>query len=194
MTSLKLIERNVPKDKIAMLSIPMIPVKIIITIFLTRYLVGYKIEIMNIFPIYSTNSENLIQVHCGTSANERVPNQLPSSSHPLSSPRPPCLRHSHVSHCIQMIITVAVILIFGNIIHSNLLKDSIFPVSYYVLLCSSITITITIILIHITIMVHQVLSWRRGRLPSELLCSCHWSSCLPQGWHLCNVRFGEDYW
>ena len=42
MTSLKLIERNVPKDKIAMLSIPMIPVKIIITIFLTRYFVGYK--------------------------------------------------------------------------------------------------------------------------------------------------------
>ena len=37
MTSLKLIERKVPKDKIAMLSIPMIPVKIIITIFLTRY-------------------------------------------------------------------------------------------------------------------------------------------------------------
>ena len=36
MTSLKLIERNVPKEKIAMLSIPMIPVKIIITIFLTR--------------------------------------------------------------------------------------------------------------------------------------------------------------
>ena len=33
MTSLKLIERNVPKDKIAMLSIPMIPVKIIITIW-----------------------------------------------------------------------------------------------------------------------------------------------------------------
>ena len=50
MTSLKLIERNVPKDKIAMLSIPMIPVKIIITIFLTRYLVGYKNEIINIFP------------------------------------------------------------------------------------------------------------------------------------------------
>ena len=127
MTSLKLIERNVPKDKIAMLSIPMIPVKIIITIFLTRYLVGYKNEIMNIFPIYSTNSDNedLIQVHCGTSANERVPNQLPSSSHPLSSPRPPRLRHSHVSHCIQMIITVAVILIFGNIIHSNLLKGFI---------------------------------------------------------------------
>ena len=36
MTSLKLIERKVPKEKIAMLSIPMIPVKIIITIFLTR--------------------------------------------------------------------------------------------------------------------------------------------------------------
>ena len=127
MTSLKLIERNVPKDKIAMLSIPMIPVKIIITIFLTRYLVGYKNEIMNIFPIYSTNSDNedLIQVHCGTSADERVPNQLPSSSHPLPSARPPCLRHSHVSHCIQMIITIAVILIFGNIIHINLLKGSI---------------------------------------------------------------------
>ena len=57
MTSLKLIERKVPKEKIAMLSIPMIPVKIIITIFLTRYLVGYKNEIMNIFPIYSTNSD-----------------------------------------------------------------------------------------------------------------------------------------
>ena len=42
MTSLELIERHVPKDKIAMLSIPMIPVKIIITIFLTRYLVGNK--------------------------------------------------------------------------------------------------------------------------------------------------------
>ena len=38
MTSLKLIERKVPKEKIAMLSIPMIPVKIIITIFLTRQL------------------------------------------------------------------------------------------------------------------------------------------------------------
>ena len=37
MTSLKLIERKVPKEKIAMLSIPMIPVKIIITIFLTRH-------------------------------------------------------------------------------------------------------------------------------------------------------------
>ena len=67
----------------------------------------------------------MIQVHCGTSTDERVLDQLPSSSHPLSSPRPPCLRHSHVSHCIQMIITVAVILIFGNIIHSNLLKGSI---------------------------------------------------------------------
>merc|ERR550532_406249 len=88
---------------------------------------------MNIFPIYSTNSDNedLIQVHCGTSANERVPNQLPSSSHSMSSPRPPRLRHSHV------------------------------------------------------------LSGRRGRLPSELLCSCHWSSCLPQGWHLCNVCLND---
>ena len=38
MTSLKLIERKVPKEKIAMLSIPMIPVKIIITIFLTRHI------------------------------------------------------------------------------------------------------------------------------------------------------------
>ena len=46
MTSLKLIERKVPKDKIAMLSIPMIPVKIIITIFLTRYLVGHKNELL----------------------------------------------------------------------------------------------------------------------------------------------------
>ena len=45
MTSLKLIERKVPKDKIAMLSIPMIPVKIIITIFLTRYLSGHKNEL-----------------------------------------------------------------------------------------------------------------------------------------------------
>jgi len=40
MTSLKLIERKVPKDKIAMLSIPMIPVKIAITLFLTRFTVG----------------------------------------------------------------------------------------------------------------------------------------------------------
>ena len=140
MTSLKLIERKVPKDKIAMLSIPMIPVKIIITIFLTRYLVGYKNEIMNIFLIYSTNSEDLIQVHCGTSANERVPNQLPSSSHSMSSPRPPRLRHSHVSHCIQMIITVAVIL--------NSSSETSF-----IAICS------------------KVLSGRRGRLPSELLCS-----------------------
>jgi PAT family acetyl-CoA transporter-like MFS transporter 1 len=36
MTNLKLIERQVPKEKIAMLSIPMIPVKILITLFLTR--------------------------------------------------------------------------------------------------------------------------------------------------------------
>jgi len=49
MTSLKLIERNVPKDKIAMLSIPMIPVKIIITIFLTRFTVGPRP--MNVFLI-----------------------------------------------------------------------------------------------------------------------------------------------
>ena len=59
MTSLKLIERKVPKEKIAMLSIPMIPVKIIITIFLTRYLVGYKNnlpnEIMNLFPDIQLN-------------------------------------------------------------------------------------------------------------------------------------------
>ena len=36
MTNLKLIDRGVPKEKIAMLSIPMIPVKIGITLFLTR--------------------------------------------------------------------------------------------------------------------------------------------------------------
>lgn len=40
LTSLKLIDRGVPKDKIAMLSIPMIPVKIILTLFLTRFTVG----------------------------------------------------------------------------------------------------------------------------------------------------------
>jgi len=40
MTNLKLIDRGVPKEKIAMLSIPMIPVKIGITLFLTRFTVG----------------------------------------------------------------------------------------------------------------------------------------------------------
>jgi len=40
MTNLKLIDRGVPKDKIAMLAIPMIPVKIVLTIFLTRFTVG----------------------------------------------------------------------------------------------------------------------------------------------------------
>lgn len=47
MTNLKLIERQVPKEKIAMLSIPMIPVKILITLFLTRYTV--RPRPMNVF-------------------------------------------------------------------------------------------------------------------------------------------------
>ena len=41
MTSLKMIERGVPKEKIAMLSIPMIPVKIGTTIFITRFLINF---------------------------------------------------------------------------------------------------------------------------------------------------------
>jgi len=40
MTSLKLVERGVPKAKIALLEIPMIPVKIILTLFLTRFTIG----------------------------------------------------------------------------------------------------------------------------------------------------------
>jgi PAT family acetyl-CoA transporter-like MFS transporter 1 len=40
LTNLKLIERKVPKDKIAMLAIPMIPVKIILTLFVTKFTVG----------------------------------------------------------------------------------------------------------------------------------------------------------
>lgn len=40
MTNLKLIERGVPKEKIAMLAIPMIPVKILFTLFITRFTVG----------------------------------------------------------------------------------------------------------------------------------------------------------
>jgi len=39
-TNLKLIEKGVPKEKIAMLAIPMIPVKILFTLFITRYTVG----------------------------------------------------------------------------------------------------------------------------------------------------------
>jgi len=39
-TNLKLIEKGVPKEKIAMLSIPMIPVKIGFTLFITRFTVG----------------------------------------------------------------------------------------------------------------------------------------------------------
>jgi len=40
MTDLKLIEMGVPKEKIAMLAIPMIPVKIGFTLFITRFTVG----------------------------------------------------------------------------------------------------------------------------------------------------------
>eukprot|EP00092_Neocalanus_flemingeri_P010786 GFUD01011615.1.p1 GENE.GFUD01011615.1~~GFUD01011615.1.p1 ORF type:complete len:566 (-),score=82.48 GFUD01011615.1:146-1843(-) len=39
-TNLKLIEKGVPKEKIAMLAIPMIPVKIGFTLFITRFTVG----------------------------------------------------------------------------------------------------------------------------------------------------------
>merc|ERR1719369_1727036 len=39
-TNLKLIEKGVPKEKIAMLAIPMIPVKILFTLFITRFTVG----------------------------------------------------------------------------------------------------------------------------------------------------------
>lgn len=39
-TNLKLIEKGVPKEKIAMLALPMIPVKILFTLFITRYTVG----------------------------------------------------------------------------------------------------------------------------------------------------------
>ena len=39
-TNLKLIEKGVPKEKIAMLAIPMIPVKIGFTLLITRYTVG----------------------------------------------------------------------------------------------------------------------------------------------------------
>jgi len=39
-TNLKLIEKGVPKEKIAMLAIPMIPVKVLFTLFITRYTVG----------------------------------------------------------------------------------------------------------------------------------------------------------
>jgi len=40
LTQLKMIERGVPKDKIAMLAIPMIPVKIGFTLIITRFTVG----------------------------------------------------------------------------------------------------------------------------------------------------------
>lgn len=40
LTNRKMLDKGVPKEKIAMLAIPMIPVKIILTIFLTRFTVG----------------------------------------------------------------------------------------------------------------------------------------------------------
>jgi len=40
LTNLKLIASGVPKDKIAMMAIPMIPVKILFTLFISRYTVG----------------------------------------------------------------------------------------------------------------------------------------------------------
>ena len=56
MTSLKLVERGVPKAKIALLEIPMIPVKIILTLFLTRYFI-------NIFLLLliATSGSQLVQ-------------------------------------------------------------------------------------------------------------------------------------
>jgi PAT family acetyl-CoA transporter-like MFS transporter 1 len=40
MTNLKMIQNGVPRDKITQLAIPMIPVKILFTIFISRYTVG----------------------------------------------------------------------------------------------------------------------------------------------------------
>jgi len=42
MTNLKLIEKGVPKETIALLEIPMIPVKIVVTLFVTRFTVGSR--------------------------------------------------------------------------------------------------------------------------------------------------------
>ena len=59
----------------------------------------HKVQNMSQNVRNSNRRTNRFQVHCGTSADERVPDQLPSSPHPLPSPRPPRLCHSHVSHC-----------------------------------------------------------------------------------------------
>ena len=42
MTNLKLIEKGVPKEKIALLEIPMIPVKILVTLFIAKFTVGSR--------------------------------------------------------------------------------------------------------------------------------------------------------
>ena len=58
MTSLKLVERGVPKAKIALLEIPMIPVKIILTLFLTRFFINIFLLII---LLIATSGSPLVQ-------------------------------------------------------------------------------------------------------------------------------------